>query len=207
MVAVRAARRRFSTLPLILSRRFICLASERRRRNKRRSDDFLFSAAQPFFSSANSPVDPSSCPILSPSRADCSRSRLRTWSRVSLRVSNLAFARVEIPPDRFEAFPLIVRVERDSARARKENVNQASGLGKDGKAPSHPWEGERERKGGKGERNQEQRAERGDEVDRRPECCACMRLPFIRALDRVRAPVGPSMQMQLSSGVGCFVAR
>lgn len=47
----------FSALSLIRRRRFICLASERRRRNKRRSDYFIFSVAQPFFSSAISPVN------------------------------------------------------------------------------------------------------------------------------------------------------
>lgn len=88
-----------------------------------------------------------------------------------------------------------MRVEREPARARKENVNQASGLGKDGKAPSHPRESERDRE----RKRERQRAnerekpgatvEQGDEVDRRPESRACMRLPFIRALDRVRAPV------------------
>lgn len=86
-------------------------------------------------------------------------------------------------------------MEREPARARKENVNQASGLGKDGKAPSHPRESERDRE----RKRERQRAnerekpgatvEQGDEVDRRPESRACMRLPFIRALDRVRAPV------------------
>lgn len=117
----------------------------------------------------------------------CDRVQIRVAS--SLRVPNLFFARVEIPPVQGVSS---YRVERDLVRQErkcKSGLGVRKGRVKPLRAPG---------------RNQELRWNEGmKSIDARE-------LVYASAFymrPRPCASVGPSMQMQLSSGVGCFVAR
>lgn len=108
-------------------------------------------------------------------------------------MKSLLLARVEIPSDRGGS----LLSSETRLRARKENVNQTSWVrGKDGVLRvlallSPPVE-----RGGK-------RAKGEVSIGYMNVCvCVCV---FDRAVVCL-AENGPSMQMQLSSGVGCFVA-
>jgi len=140
----------------------------------------LFPPWRPFLSSALL-----SKPSLTSDRAIESRVRIAS----SLRVSNLFFARVEIPSVRGVSS---YRVERNPVRQERKCK---SGLGvREGRAKPLRAPG----------RNQELRWNGGmKSIDARESV-------YVSAFymrPRPCASVGPSMQMQLSSGVGCFVAR